>query len=240
MKKYMKLTALAALAAFCATPTNAGVGEDLASPVTTPARTHLIVGTLLTLTLVALEDQIVDPTQRETVEDRPLGRFSRFGDLAGQAIPNAAYAGGMLLAGAFGNKNGYQRATMMTFATLYSAGVTTVLKYTVREPRPHNGADRTSFPSGHATTAFAFASVVGAEHGYGWGIPAYALASLVAYSRMNDNKHYIHDVVAGATIGTAYGLGIYYLRRGSRGDSRVSFAPIWDHDVKGASVAYRF
>ena len=40
-----------------------------------------------------------------------------------------------------------------------------------------------------------------------------ALAGTVALSRMNDNKHYLHDVVAGATIGTAYGLGIYFRRK---------------------------
>lgn len=231
---------MALSASLFALPARAGIGDDLASPVTTPARTHLIVGTIATLLLVALEDQVVDPAQKHTVEDKPLGKYSRFGDIAGQVVPNIAYAGGMLAAGAFGNKNGYERAGIMTLATLYSAGVTTALKYAVREPRPNNGADRKSFPSGHSTTAFAFASVVGAEHGYGWGIPAYALASLVAYSRMNDNKHYVHDVVAGATIGTAYGLGIHYLRRGQAGPARISLSPLWDRDVKGINFAYRF
>lgn len=28
---------------------------------------------------------------------------------------------------------------------------------------------------------------------------------------MNDNAHYPHDVIAGATVGIAYGLGLYYL-----------------------------
>ena len=38
---------------------------------------------------------------------------------------------------------------------------------------------------------------------YGWeyGIPAYAAASFVAYSRVEANEHYPHDVIAGAAIG---------------------------------------
>ena len=39
---------------------------------------------------------------------------------------------------------------------------------------------------------------------------ALSLAALTAFSRMNDNQHYIHDVVAGATIGTVFGLGTAY------------------------------
>ena len=153
-------------------------------------------------------------------------------------MPNAAYVAGMLVAGAFNNRKAFHRAGVMTLATAYSAGITTGLKYAVREPRPNNGADRKSFPSGHATTAFAFSAVVGAEHGWDWGIPAYLLAALVAYSRMNDNKHYVHDVVAGATIGTAYGLGVHYVRRG-RGSSRFSFTPYWEKQRKGLTVAFR-
>jgi membrane-associated phospholipid phosphatase len=38
---------------------------------------------------------------------------------------------------------------------------------------------------------------------YGWeyGIPAYAAASFVAYSRVEAREHYPHDVIAGAAIG---------------------------------------
>ena len=38
---------------------------------------------------------------------------------------------------------------------------------------------------------------------YGWeyGVPAYAAASFVAYSRVESNEHHPHDVIAGAAIG---------------------------------------
>ena len=127
---------------------------------------------------------------------------------------NGLYALGMLGAGLFSSahkKSLYLgRSVLMVKSTLYSVFLTSALKYTVREPRPSNGNERNSFPSGHSTTAFAFASVVGAEHEWYWGALAYSLAGLVAFSRMNDNRHYIHDVVAGATIGMSYGLGLYF------------------------------
>ena len=40
------------------------------------------------------------------------------------------------------------------------------------------------------------------------GGAAYSLAGFVSYRRMNDNRHYLHDVMAGATIGTAFGYGV--------------------------------
>jgi membrane-associated phospholipid phosphatase len=89
-------------------------------------------------------------------------------------------------------------------AFLINAGYTTLLKEVVRRERP-NGEDDLSFPSGHASNAFALAAV--AERHYGWkaGVPAYALAGAVAVSRLQRNKHYLSDVMAGATLGYIVG-----------------------------------
>jgi membrane-associated phospholipid phosphatase len=87
---------------------------------------------------------------------------------------------------------------------LINAGYTTLLKEVVQRERP-NGDDQLSFPSGHASNAFTLAAV--AERHYGWkvGLPAYTLASLVAVSRLQRNKHYLSDVMAGATLGYIIG-----------------------------------
>ncbi len=63
-----------------------------------------------------------------------------------------------------------------------------------------------SFTSGHATQAFAVASVV-AMRSEGWVIPtiAYGLATVVACDRINDNVHFASDVIAGALFATATG-----------------------------------
>ncbi|MDT7712210.1 MAG: hypothetical protein QOG46_899 [Pseudonocardiales bacterium] len=67
-------------------------------------------------------------------------------------------------------------------------------------PMPHS----TSFPSGHAASAFAFANAVGQT------LPAVAapvrlLASAVSYSRIHTGVHYPSDVVVGAVIGASVG-----------------------------------
>ena len=78
-------------------------------------------------------------------------------------------------------------------------GVTFGLQYTIDEKRP-NGEPH-SFPSGHASISFASAEFVRNRYGWKYGLPAYVLASFVAYSRVEANQHYTHDVLAGAAIG---------------------------------------
>jgi membrane-associated phospholipid phosphatase len=92
-------------------------------------------------------------------------------------------------------------------AFLVNAGYTTLLKEVVKRERP-NGEDQKSFPSGHASNAFALAAV--AERHYGWkvGVPAYGLAGAVAVSRLQRNKHYLSDVVAGSTVGYLVGRAV--------------------------------
>jgi hypothetical protein len=75
--------------------------------------------------------------------------------------------------------------------------------------------DRQSFPSGHATSAFAAAAAVTAETGTWWpkstwviGPLMYGGATMVGLSRMYHNKHWASDVVLGAAIGTFSGQKI--------------------------------
>jgi len=77
--------------------------------------------------------------------------------------------------------------------------------------------DSTSFPSGHAASAFAFASAVGGELP-AMALPLRVLASAVAYSRVHTGVHYPGDVVAGSIIGAAAGAVVHHIarRRGPR------------------------
>lgn len=75
-------------------------------------------------------------------------------------------------------------------------------KRAVNRTRP-DGEDKrsnSSFPSSHAANAFALAWVLSSRWRRGW--PAFfGLATLVAFSRMYLNRHYLSDVVAGALLG---------------------------------------
>ena len=78
-------------------------------------------------------------------------------------------------------------------------GATYTLKYTVNERRPNGGGQ--SFPSAHTSISFSAAEYLRKRYGLEWGVPAYGLASWVAYSRVESNQHHPQDVIAGASIG---------------------------------------
>lgn len=59
----------------------------------------------------------------------------------------------------------------------------------------------TSFPSGHAASAFAFAAAAGDELPLA-SFPLHLLAATVAYSRVHTGVHYPGDVVTGSLIGS--------------------------------------
>jgi membrane-associated phospholipid phosphatase len=72
-----------------------------------------------------------------------------------------------------------------------------------------------SFPSGHATAAFAVASAITSQLNRDrspirhWAGPAlYALAGVTAFARTFDHAHWMSDVAAGAGVGTLSGLTV--------------------------------
>ena len=82
--------------------------------------------------------------------------------------------------------------------------VTYGLKYTVKETRP-DGGDQ-SFPSAHTSSAVCGAAFLDMRYGPAWGVPAYGAAAIVGLSRIESNRHYPLDVVAGAAIGVVSNL----------------------------------
>jgi membrane-associated phospholipid phosphatase len=96
-------------------------------------------------------------------------------------------------------------------SVVLSAIFTTVLKYAVNRPRPFvtypdiekvGSGGSPSFPSGHTSEAFAFATSVSLSYPKWYVIaPSFAWAGAVGYSRMDLGVHYPSDVFAGAILG---------------------------------------
>jgi membrane-associated phospholipid phosphatase len=80
---------------------------------------------------------------------------------------------------------------------------TTALKFAANTTRP-NG-DPYGWPSGHTSSSFAFAAVLEEYYGPWIGLPAYALAGLVAWERIDDREHDLSDIVFGAALGYVIG-----------------------------------
>jgi len=102
------------------------------------------------------------------------------------------------------------RTARALFWTCLSSGILAqIVKYLVRRPRPL-GPSPTSFPSGHAATAFTMAVIL-TRRWPRWGWLFWSLAVLVGISRMVLGWHYPLDVMAGACLGMA--TAWVYLRR---------------------------
>ena len=124
-------------------------------------------------------------------------------DDVAEHVPMAAVVA-LRLAGVEGRSASWgQLALSAGAAYVVSAATTYGLKHVVSERRP-DGSDCRAFPSGHATMAFAGATALRHEYGHlsPWvSVGGYALAARVAADRVRRDRHYAHDVVAGAAIG---------------------------------------
>lgn len=155
------------------------------------------------------------------------------------ASPGAYFiGGGLYLIGRVGH---WDRVADLgwhgTEAVLLADGVTFALKGMAGRKRPFisggsdadnfgflrgfKTGDDQSFPSGHATTAFAAAAAVTNETTRWWprsewvvGPLMYAGATAVGLSRMYHNKHWASDVVLGAAIGTFSGRKVVQYAHG--------------------------
>ena len=81
-------------------------------------------------------------------------------------------------------------------------------------PISYNTGDFESFPSGHASGAFAFATSLSLEYPKWYVIaPSFAWASAVGYSRMDMGVHYPSDILMGAAVGAGSAWFCHYLNK---------------------------
>ena len=116
---------------------------------------------------------------------------------------------------------------------LSTMGTTYALKYTVKRERP-DGGDH-SFPSGHTSAAFSGASFMQRRYGWKYGIPAYAAASFVGWSRYDADKHHTSDILASVAIAVTF---TYIFT--TPYDSDVQFIPYIDQDTYSVAVQFSF
>jgi len=112
-----------------------------------------------------------------------------------------------------------------TFAMLTNGLITVGMKRAFGRERP-NGDCCESFPSGHTSHSYTIAAIAHELYGNQVGALAYSLATIVAVSRMNDNKHYLSDVIFGAALGTSIGraFSLQYHEK-IFGDAEIGISP---------------
>jgi membrane-associated phospholipid phosphatase len=153
------------------------------------------------------------------------------------AIPAASLVVGTWLVSevtddSFANTEAYTMVEAAGFSTVTAEA----LKYAAGRARPDQTTDPndwrdagSSFPSLHATAAFAVGTVF-AESGsddYRWfrRLLGYGMATATGYLRVHGNQHWLSDTVAGAALGIASGRFATHRRLQRLHDWTVSFAP---------------
>jgi membrane-associated phospholipid phosphatase len=156
---------------------------------------------------------------------------------AGETIGSARFQlAGALATFAAGHITGNATVTSvgsdLVRANIVAQTLTGAIKMSVRRERPD--ATQFSFPSGHTSVSFASATVLQRHFGWKAGIPAYAVASYVAASRIHDKRHFLSDVAFGAAVGVVSGWTVTM----GRGDARVTMAPVASPGGAGLSLSW--
>jgi len=138
-------------------------------------------------------------------------------------LPSAVYTYGFFSR----NKNVRSLGLQSAEAVIYSAVVAQILKILFGRARPFNNRGNLNFqpftiddnyyslPSGHATAAFALASVFsGAFDNFYWKALCYGTAGTIAFARVYHDKHWISDIFLGSVIG--FSIGKFVSRRTGR------------------------
>lgn len=126
------------------------------------------------------------------------------GNIIGNPVTIGATAGALFF---FSYKTPNQRFRAMSFdltqGFIVDLGMTAALKAAIRRERP-DGSNNLSLPSGHASAAATAATIV--SHYYPKAtVPAYLVAAFTGFSRIEKDRHWLSDTVAGAVQGIIIG-----------------------------------
>jgi membrane-associated phospholipid phosphatase len=167
--------------------------------------------------------------------DKPVDRFMRRHEAstvlrgwgkAGKVLP-IALAGMSAGAVAFGDSRAENIGLISLESIAGAAAMSIGVKHVVGRARPMeeqgpwtrtaNKADA-SFPSNHATVAFAAVTPFAQEYDAPW---LYGVAALGSMGRVASRQHWVSDVVAGGTLGYVVGTWLWHSQRS---DAQSEFA----------------
>jgi membrane-associated phospholipid phosphatase len=222
---------------------------DTKEVFTAPARWDLrdwltLGGVTAGIGIVAIFDEDIQHAIRHARNDTMTEVFDRIQPLGNEyaiGIIGTFYFAGVIL------KDPRAKATALDSisATAIASGlIDNSVKYVVGRGRPTDGhgayhfqpfGGQDSFPSGHTTEAFALASVITEHYHSPWiAVTCYGLAGTVGYARLNNNRHWPSDVLAGAAIGTFVGKTVVRFNRAHR---KIKLQPIVSSDVHGVELS---
>ncbi len=213
-----------------------------------PTRVGVWPHAVSALTALALVSALDNPIQGQVQDHRTESGddLSRLARRLGQPEIYVPVALGTAAVGLVAGNGRVMRAGGRITGSLLLAGVAvSVLKPLVGRARPSLSlkahdfrpfSSQDSWPSGHTTVAFALATSLSDELRHTpASILLYGAAALTGWSRVNDNRHWVTDVAAGALVGVTsaklmngrwrvFGLtGPAFLLEGNRAGMQLAF-----------------
>ncbi len=186
----------------------------------------LITATLFLVIPSNLYSQNIDITllkyinlNRNKALDELFKAFSNYTAIIAYGLPL------ILLGYSFFKKNTKTRkkAYYIGISVIISGIISTIIKHSINRPRPFitytfiekvSSGGSPSFPSGHTTDAFAFATAVSIAYPKWYVIiSSYTWAGIIGYSRMNLGVHYPSDVLAGIFLGSSTAFILYKFQK---------------------------
>jgi len=149
-------------------------------------------------------------------------RISKNVSRVGSMYSTAGIAGVLYLTGRVTHNDRLRETGLLGAEALIDGGiVVSALKTASQRQRPpvDNSSGEffdggSSFPSGHAVSAWSLATVIAQEYGHHRPlvqVGAYGLAAAVSLSRYTGRNHFLSDVLVGSAIG--YGIGRYVYQK---------------------------
>src|SRR5258707_2276837 len=118
----------------------------------------------------------------------PMKNYGNVGKFVGTGAVAAAASTAVFGLGQYGNGDRFKAAAYdMSQAVVVNFFYTLIIKEAVRRDRPDH-SDHLAFPSGHASNAFACATVWAEQYGWKAAVPGYLAAGLVAGLRLPPKK----------------------------------------------------
>ena len=193
-----------------------------------------VIGAGASLAAVSIDDELSDELR---------GRFDEYGEIGsfvGHPVTIAASVGALVVAARLTENRRFRAFSYsLAQAQILDSALKIGLKATVPRTRP-NGENANSFPSGHTSGTFAFATVAGHYYGKKVGIPGYVVAALVGGSRIEKGKHYLSDVLFGATLGYITGRTAVRGTEGTFLPDRMTFHPMLGYGRSGVIAQIHF
>ena len=167
---------------------------------------------------------------------QPADNIFEFGETLGDGKFIVGLSGGTYLLGMISGDSKMERiGSHLLRAQALNGMLTGIMKTSINRKRP-NGHDF-SYPSGHTSAAFAAAGVIYSDLGMEYGIPAYLTAGYVGLSRLQENKHYLTDILAGAVLGT---FVAYKVTHRDKQNDRFFLKPTLIKGAPAAELTIRF